>query len=151
MGKKKIPSSAAKRTKPAAKPSLDRTERIQRGNEVMERIRQRIAGIEKRRNPSGLLGQDRPITQVTRKKYEEEEISRFAAEKRIDEAALRVDVQLAMLMAAIEDEADKELKAALLEGRIPLTESALRNLHPLTFMSGARIVEQLQALRESQI
>jgi hypothetical protein len=152
MGKKKQPSPAAKRTQvPVAKPSVHRSKRIQRGRVVMERIKERIAGIEKRRNPAGSLGQDRPITQVTRKKYEEEEISRFSAERKIDEAILRVDVQLAMLMAAIEDDADDELKDAVVSGRLPLTESALRDLHPLSFMSGARIVKQLQALRNDQI
>ena len=75
-------------------------------------------GTDRRYRETKESGQDRPITQVTRKKYEEEEISRFSSERKIDEAILRV-VQLAMLMAAIEDDADDELKDAVVSGRNP--------------------------------
>lgn len=152
MSKKKQTSKPAKQLKPTGeKPSVDRSKRIERGRQVLERIKERIAEREKQRNPAGSLGTERPITQATRKKYEEQEVSRMAVECHVDEAILRVDVQLAMLMAAIEDDADDELKDAVVSGLIPLTESALRDLHPLSFLSGARIVKKLQAHRNDQI
>ena len=152
MGKKKLPSPAAKKTKvPVSQASVPRSKRIRRGQIIMERIKERIAGKERERNPAGTFGQDRPVTPATRKRYEAEELARFSAERKIDEAILRVDVQLAMLMAAIEDDADDELKAAVVSGRLPLTESALRDLHPLSLVSGARIVKQLRALRDDLI
>lgn len=127
MGKKKSSSNVGagrkKKVASAAAP-LDRTERVRRGQEILQKVQSRIDVLEGTRYTGSNASEVR-VTAKTRTKYENEGIGNYAEESGRDESDVRVDVQLAQLVKAL---TEADLEDAVTSGRLRLTKPLLADL-----------------------
>ncbi|MBN9121020.1 MAG: hypothetical protein J0I06_18025 [Planctomycetes bacterium] len=129
--------------------TLDRSERIAHGRAVLERVRERVDELEGGRS-GGILGGGKSVTEKTRNKYEDEEITDYAFKTAgVDEADLRVSVQLAKLVERLDDEETADLRDAVVSGWLRLTRGDLPEL--LKVKDDDSLVAQLKARLAEQI
>jgi hypothetical protein len=148
MGTKKQASGGSPgRAKLAAASLLDRAERVRRGQEVLDKVKNKANDLEAKRAPDVLSGTK--VSAKTLTKYENEEIANYAFANGIEEPDVRVDVQLAKLVNAI---VDADLENAVTSGRLRLTKPLLDDLVKLINpKSGDDLERRVRELLDEQI
>lgn len=115
----------------------------------MQKVQSRIDELEGTRYTGSNASEVR-VTAKTRTKYKDEVIAAYADENRRDEAEVRIDVQLAELMNAVEN---AELGEAATSGRLRLTKTLLADLIKLinSKSDGDALERRLRNLLDEQI